>query len=75
MTVSFMFGLMLIPMIIDSINGYTVNIISAFLITIGLYVIACCFFTLKLKLSFLSEIFAGTAWLILFVFSLLKVIT
>ena len=67
MIVGFTFGFMLIPMIIDSFKGFTVNVLSSFLTTIGLYIIAFCFFTLKLKLSFIAQLFTGTMWLILFI--------
>jgi len=72
MVVGFLFGFMLIPIIIDSWNGQTINIFSTFLTTIGLYTIAICFWTLKLKLSFISESFAGTMWLILFILGVVK---
>jgi len=67
MVVGFLFGFMLIPMILDSLHGQTVNIISSFLTMIGLYIMAICFWTLKLRLSFVANIFSGTMWAILFV--------
>lgn len=67
MVVGFLFGFMLIPMIIDSLHGQTVNIISSFLTMCGLYIMAICFWTLKLRLSFVANIFSGTMWAILFV--------
>ncbi len=65
--VNLLFGFMLIPMIIDSLNGQTINIISSLLTMIGLFTLAYCFLTLKLKLSFISGLFSGTMWAILFI--------
>jgi hypothetical protein len=67
MIVGFLFGFLLIPMIIDSLNGSHVNILSSFLTMIGLYVMAICFYTLKLKLSFVANTFSATMWLVLFI--------
>ena len=67
MIIGFLFGFMLIPMIIDSINGSTVNIFSSFLTMLGLYILAFCFWTLEMKLSFISQLFVGSMWLILFI--------
>lgn len=67
MVVGFLFGFLLIPMMLDSINGNTVNPYSSFLTMFGLYVMAICFYTLKLKLSFVANAFSGTMWLGLFI--------
>jgi len=65
MIVNFGFGLMIIPMIIDSFNGIHVNIITSSLTMLGLYFLAFTFWTMKLKLSVVSCIFSGTFWLVL----------
>lgn len=65
--VGFSFGIMLIPMVRDSLVGRTVNIYSAGLTTLGLYVISCCFFTLDLWISTISNLFSGSVWFILFI--------
>lgn len=72
MVFGFLFGFMLIPMVIDSFNGSPVNVVSSFLTMVGLYIIAFCFWTLKLKLSFISEIFVGSMWAILFILGMIN---
>jgi hypothetical protein len=67
MVVGFGFGFMLIPMLIDSINGYTVNLVSSGLTALGLYTMSYCFFTLDMKLAMLSNMFSATMWAILFI--------
>ena len=67
--VSILFGFMLFPQIADSIKGKTVNIFSAGLTTIGLYILAGTFATLELWFSVVAELFVGTAWLVLFILS------
>lgn len=71
MVVNFLMGFMLIPMLVDSLNGITVNPISSGLTMVGLYILAYCFWTLKLKLSFIALIFSATMWLSLFVLAVL----
>lgn len=68
--VSLMFGLILIPQLVEVYRGKTtLNLFSASITTIGLYILAATFLTLDLWLSFLSDIIAGTVWLLLFIFS------
>jgi len=67
MLVSFLFGFLLIPMIMDSLNGNKVNILSSSLTMVGLYVMAICFYTLKLKLSFVANTFSASMWTVLFI--------
>ena len=52
--IGFLFGFMLIPMIIDSFKGMPVNSISSGLTMTGLYIMAFTFWTLKLRLSVIS---------------------
>ncbi len=68
--VSLMFGLILIPQLIEVYRGKTtLNLFSASVTTIGLYVLAITFLTIDLWLSFLSDVIAGTVWFLLFIFS------
>jgi len=69
--VGLLFGFMLIPMVIDSLNGITVNIVSSSLTAIGLFIMAGCFWTMKLKLSFISNLITATMWTILFVIAIM----
>ena len=61
------FGFMLIPMVIDSLNGQTVNLWSSSLTALGLFVLSYCFFTLDLKFSSASNLFVAIMWSIIFV--------
>jgi len=72
MIVGFLFGFMLIPMVIDSLDGMTVNLITSFNTMVGLYIIAFCFWTMKLKLSFISQVFSGSMWAVLFILGIIK---
>jgi len=71
MILGFGFGFMLIPMLLDSLNGNTVNIITACLTSIALYITAYCMYTLDLKLSFTSNMFSASMWGILAILSFL----
>ena len=69
--VSVLFGFILLPQLKDCWHGKTVlNIYTASLTTIGLYVLGITFFTLNMLVSFVAEFFSGTIWLLLFAFSL-----
>ena len=68
--VSVLFGFILIPQLKDVWHGKTIlNIYTAGLTTIGLYVLGITFFTLDMWISFGAEFFSGTIWLLLFVLS------
>ena len=68
--VSVLFGFILIPQLKDVIkNGEILNLFTASLTTIGLYVLGITFFTLNMWVSFGAEFFSGTVWLMLFIFS------
>jgi len=66
------FGLMLFPQLRDVIHGKSVNIYTAGLTTIGLYILALTFFTLEMWVTVIAEIFSGTVWFLLFFFSVLN---
>ena len=68
--VSVLFGFILIPQLKDVWHGKTIlNIYTAGLTTIGLYILGITFFTMQMWVSFGAEFFSGTVWLVLFVLS------
>jgi hypothetical protein len=71
--VSILFGFILIPQLRDVWNGKTnLNLFTASLTTIGLYILAVTFYTMQFWISFTAEIFSGTIWLLLFALSFKK---
>jgi hypothetical protein len=69
--VSILFGFILLPQLKDVWHGKSnLNLYTASLTTIGLYVLAITFYTMQFWISFTAEIFSGTIWLLLFVLSL-----
>ena len=71
--VGFGFGFMMIPQIMDSLNGISyVNPWSAGLTTLGLLTLAVCFYTLKMKISFLAECFVSFTWFITWLLSFMQ---
>ncbi len=64
------FGFMLFPQLRDVIHGKSVNVYTAGLTTAGLYILAITFFTLEVLITVIAEIFSGTVWLLLFLFSI-----
>jgi len=68
--VSILFGFILIPQFKDLLSGKIyINLYTAGLTTIGLYILAVTFLTMQFWISFISDIFSGTMWLLLFFFS------
>jgi hypothetical protein len=68
--VSILFGFILFPQFRDLLRGKVyINLYTAGLTTIGLYILAATFFTMDFWISFIADIFSGTVWLLLFVFS------
>lgn len=68
--VSILFGFILLPQLKEVWKGKTIlNVYTAGLTTIGLYVLAITFFTMGFWISVVAELFSGTVWLLLFVFS------
>jgi hypothetical protein len=63
------FGFMLVPQLRDVIHGKSMNVYTAGLTTFGLYILAITFFTLNMWITVFAEIFSGTIWLLLFLFS------
>ena len=69
--VSVLFGFILLPQLKDCWKGDTIlNVYTAFLTTIGLYVLGITFYTLEMWISFGAEFFSGTIWFLLFFFSI-----
>ncbi|UCF49468.1 MAG: hypothetical protein JSU91_06900, partial [Thermoplasmatales archaeon] len=68
--ISILFGFILLPQLKDVWHGKSIlNLYTASLTTIGLYVLAITFYTMQFWISFSAEIFSGTIWLLLFVLS------
>jgi len=67
--VGLLFGFILLPLLRDVWRGASINVFTAGLTTVGLYIMAFTFFTIPYWLSFFAEIFSGTIWLLLFVLS------
>jgi hypothetical protein len=68
--VSILFGFILIPQFKDLLSGKIyINLYTAGLTTIGLYILAITFLTLHFWISFIADIFSGTIWLLLFFYS------
>ena len=69
--VSLLFGIILIPQLIDTIRGKTIlNLYTASLTTIGLFILAATFFSLSFWTSFIADVISGFIWSLLFIFSL-----
>lgn len=70
-TVSLLFGFILLPQLIDTWRGKTIlNLYTASLTTIGLFILAGTFFTMKYWTSFIADILSGAIWFLLLFFSL-----
>jgi hypothetical protein len=69
--VSLLFGVILLPQLIDTWRGKTIlNLYTASLTTIGLFILAGTFFTLQFWTSFIADVISGVIWFLLFLFSL-----
>ena len=71
--VGLLFGFILLPLLRDVRRGESINIYTAGLTTAGLYIMAATFFTMSFWISFIAEVFSGTIWLLLFVFSYINI--
>lgn len=68
--VSILFGFILLPQFRDLLRGRVyINLYTAGLTTAGLYILAATFLTMEFWISFIADIFSGTVWLFLFLFS------
>jgi len=69
--VSLLFGVILLPQLVDTWRGKTIlNLYTASLTTIGLFILAGTFYTMRYWSSFAADIISGVIWLLLFLFSL-----
>lgn len=68
--VSLLFGFVMLPQFMDVWRGKTVlNLYTAGLTTVGLFIMGATFITLDLWISVVSECFSGVIWLLLFILS------
>jgi len=68
--VGLMFGVILFPQLKDVWNGKTIlNLYSASLTTVGLFILAVTFATMDLWLSFIADFFSAAVWFSLFILS------
>jgi len=69
-TVSLLFGVILLPQLMDTWRGKTIlNLYTASLTTVGLFILAWTFFTMRYWTSFIADVLSGIIWFLLFVFS------
>lgn len=69
--VGLMFGVILFPQLKDVWKGKTIlNLYSASLTTLGLFILAFTFATMDLWFSFVADFFSATVWFLLFALSL-----
>ena len=69
--VSLLFGVILLPQLIDTWRGKTIlNLYTASLTTVGLFILAGTFFTMSYWTSFIADVISGVIWFLLFVLSL-----
>ena len=68
--ISLLFGLILLPQLRDTRLGKTnINLYTASLTTIGLFIIAGTFLTIGYWTSFTADVLSGVIWFFLFLFS------
>ena len=68
--VSLLFGVILLPQLIDTYRGKTIlNLYTASFTTVGLFILSATFFTMQYWTSFIADVISGVIWFLLFVFS------
>ena len=67
--VGILFGFILLPQLKDVWKGGSLNLYTAGLTTIGLYILAATFVTMGFWISVIADLFSGTIWLLLFILS------
>lgn len=68
--VSVLFGFILLPQFRDLLHGKVyINLYTAGLTTVGLFILAATFITMEFWISFVADIFSGSVWFLLFIFS------
>ena len=71
--ISMLFGFILLPQLREVWRGKTIlNIYTAGLTTIGLFILALTFTTIGYWISFTADVFSGTIWFLLFFFSVIN---
>lgn len=71
--IGLLFGFILLPQLHDVIKKKIVlNLYTAALTTIGLYIMTATFFTMGFWITFIADFFTATVWLLLFIFSLMN---
>ena len=71
--IGLLFGFILLPQLFDVIKKKTVlNLYTAALTTIGLYIMTATFFTMGFWITVIADFFTATVWLLLFIFSFLN---
>ncbi|MEF8879182.1 MAG: hypothetical protein V5A64_02165 [Candidatus Thermoplasmatota archaeon] len=71
--IGLLFGFILLPQLVDVWKkNIVLNLYTAALTTIGLYIMSFTFFTLEFWITFLADLFTATVWLLLFVFSVIN---
>ena len=68
----FLFSVMLIPQIKDSLKGKSVNVVTSSQTALGLVIMGATFLTLELWLTALSSFLNGALWLLLLVLAVKK---
>jgi len=70
--VGFLFGFMLFPQIRDAWHGRAMNGWTSGLTTVGLIVLAICFGSLELWISFAGEVFVASCWALVWFLGIVK---
>ena len=67
--VSLLFGIILFPQLRDVWRGQSLNLFTAGLTTVGLYVLVFTFTSMGYWVSMIADTFSGTIWFIIFLLS------
>lgn len=71
--IGLLFGFILLPQLIDVWRkSLVLNLYTAALTTVGLYIMAFTFYTLEFWITFIADFFTATVWLFIFLFSLIN---
>lgn len=69
--VSLLFGIILLPQLVDTWREKTIlNLFTASITSIGLFILAGTFYTIQYWESFIADVISGVIWFLLFFFSL-----
>jgi len=67
--VSLLFGVILLPQLKDVWRGQSLNLFTAGLTTVGLFVLVLTFATMEYWVSMIADTISGTIWLFIFLLS------